>query len=75
MEWVRCQGMYESSKNYPGNRQECVEKLVEKSAGSTYIMCSTVILMECRIVLGPCIRCVAELSGRGAFYRPQQSLY
>ena len=49
--------------------------MVEKSAGSAYIMCSTVIPMECRVVLSPCIRCVAKLSGCGAFYRLQQSLY
>ena len=32
-------------------------------------------LMECHVVLGPCVRCVAKLSGCGAFYRLQQSLY
>ena len=73
--WVRCQGMHEGFENDPGNRQECIQKLVEKSAGCTYIMCSTVIPMECHVVLSPCIRCVAKLSGCGAFYRLQQSLY
>ena len=73
--WVRCQGMHEGFENDPGNRQECIQKLVEKSAGSAYIMRSTVIPMECHVVLSPCIRCVAKLSGCGAFYRLQQSLY
>ena len=73
--WVRCQGMHEGFENDPGNRQECIQKLVEKSAGSAYIICSTVIPMECHVVPSPCIRCVAKLSGCGAFYRLQQSLY
>ena len=73
--WVRCQGMHEGFENDPGNRQECLQKLVEKSAGCTYIMCSTVIPMEWHVVPSPCIRCVAKLSGCGAFYRLQQSLY
>jgi len=73
--WVRCQGMHEGFENDPGNRQECIQKLVEKSAGSTYIMRSTAIPVECHVVPSPCIRCVAKLSGCGAFYRLQQSLY
>ncbi|MBT6727706.1 MAG: hypothetical protein HOA75_13290 [Deltaproteobacteria bacterium] len=75
MGWVRFHGMHEGFENDPGNRQECIQKLVEKSAGSAYIMRSTVIPMECHVVLSPCIRCVAKLSGCGAFYRLQQSLY
>ena len=75
MGWVRCQGMHEGFENDPGNRQECIQKLVEKSAGSAYAMRSTVILMECHVVPSPCIRRVAKLSGCGAFYRLQQSLY
>ena len=71
MEQVCCQGMYEGFENDPGNRQECIQKLVEKSAGSAYILRSTVIPMECHVVLSPCIRRVAKLSGCGAFYRPQ----
>ena len=73
--WVRCHGMHEGFENDPGNRQECIQKLVEKSAGSAYIMRSTVIPMECHVVPSPRIRCVAKLSGCGAFYRLQQSLY
>ena len=65
----------EGFENDLGNRQECPQKLVEKSAGSAYVMCPTVTLIECHVVLGPCIRCVAKLSGCGAFYRLQQSLY
>ena len=38
-------------------------------------MRSTVIPMECHVVLSPCIRRVAKLSGCGAFYHLQQSLY
>ena len=67
--WVRCQGMHEGFENDPGNRQECIQKLVEKSAGYAYIIRSTVIPMECHVVPSPCIRCVAKLSGCGAFYR------
>ena len=75
MGWVRCQGMHEGFENDPGNRQECIQKLVEKSAGCTYTMCSTVTPVECHVVLSPCIRCVAKLSGCGAFYHLQPSLY
>jgi hypothetical protein len=65
------QGMHEGSENDPGNRQECIQKLVEKPAGFAYIICSTVIPMECHVVLSLRARCVAKLSGCGAFYRPQ----
>ena len=71
MEQVRCQGMYEGFENDPGNRQECIQKLGENSVGSAYFMRSTVIPMECHVVLSPCIRRVAKLSRCRAFYRPQ----
>ena len=70
-----CQEIYEGFKNYPGNWEECIQKLVEKPAGFSYIICSTVIPAEFHVVLSLRIRCVAKLSGCGAFNRFRQFLY
>ena len=59
--------MYESSEQLSRQPTRVYRKLVEKSAGSAYVMRSTVILMECHVVLGPGIRCVAKLSGCEGF--------
>ena len=68
-----CQEIYEGFKNYLGNWQGCVQKLVEKPAGLAYITHSTVTFIGCHVVQGPCVRCVAKLSGRRASCHLQQS--